>query len=463
MPGPFHGINMASGALRAFQRAMETHGNNLANVNTRGYSRQRVDFQPNEPMSLWSGGYFQLGNGVRIDSITRAREMFLENRFQSAAGDWSRFNTYTNGLQQLEGLYREPGEAGIGHALDKMFDAFSGLASNPSDTTARTRVRDAATLLATRVRTTHRELNTLREQMTVDVQSTISQINTMAEQIATLNAQIRGASASGGTPNTLLDQRDVLMRDLSQLANVTVAQQSDGTMNVYVTNFPLVVGDQARPFPTTFDPATMTVTDAGGQSFPVRGGELAGRMQAIARVDRALTDLDSFANQLRTQFNSLHQTGLNALGQTGINFFNDVAPGNPQTGAVDFNLNPAILSDLRALATGTTNAPGDGGLALAMSNLRNTSVAALGNRSVGQFYRDMVSGLANEIGQGEAQTETFASVLQQIEAQSEAISGVNLDEEMTDLMRFQRSYQAAARVLTIMDQTTEDIINMVRR
>lgn len=456
MPGTFHGINIASSALRAFQRAMETTGHNLANVNTRGYSRQRVDNVAFEPMALWSGRMFSLGTGVQIESITRAREMFLENRFQGASGDVNRYNTYAQGLQQLESVYREP-DAGISSAMNQMFDAFSGLASNPNDPTVRTTVRNSASLFAQRVRTAYTDMTEMHDQVTLGITETFRQINQMGEQIATLNEQIRAATVGGGSPNDLLDQRDLLIRDLSQLSNVRTSTQPDGTTNVFISNFPLVTSDHFRSFPTTYDAATMTVAD-GSTTYPVRGGVLMGQMQTLNRIAKSQSELDTLANTMRLQFNVLHHTGMDAAGNAGGDFFND-----GQTGAINFDLDAAISSDPSKIFAGTTGYDGDGGLALSMSQLRAQKLSDLGDRTFSDFYSASVSGLANDIGQAKAQTETFGSILDQISAQADSISGVSIDEEMADLMRYQRSYQAAARVLTILDQTTEDIINMMAR
>jgi len=456
MPGTFHGINIASSALHAFQRAMETTGHNLANVNTRGYSRQRVDNVAFEPMALWSGRMFSLGTGVQIESITRAREMFLENRFQGASGDVNRYNTYAQGLQQLESVYREP-DAGISSAMNQMFDAFSGLASNPNDPTVRTTVRNSASLFAQRVRTAYADMTEMHDQVALGITETFRQINQMGEQIATLNEQIRAATVGGGSPNDLLDQRDLLIRDLSQLSNVRTSTQPDGTTNVFISNFPLVTSDHFRSFPTTYDAATMTVAD-GSTTYPVRGGVLMGQMQTLNRIAKSQSELDTLANTMRLQFNVLHHTGMDAAGNAGGDFFND-----GQTGAINFDLDAAISSDPSKIFAGTTGYDGDGGLALSMSQLRAQKLSDLGDRTFSDFYSASVSGLANDIGQAKAQTETFGSILDQISAQADSISGVSIDEEMADLMRYQRSYQAAARVLTILDQTTEDIINMMAR
>lgn len=457
MPGTFHGINIASSALRAFQRAMETTGHNLANVNTRGYSRQRVDTFAFEPMSLWSGRMYSLGTGVQIEGITRSREMFLENRFQSANGDLSRYSTYAGSLQQLEGVYREPGEAGIANAMNQMFDAFSNLSSNPNDPTARSTVRNAGSLFAQRVRTAYEDMSQMSEQVAQEITATFTQINQIGEQISTLNAQIRSATVSGGSPNDLLDQRDQLVRDLSQLANVQSSAQPDGTLNVFVASFPLVTSDHFRAFPSGFDAQTMTVS-AGGTSYPVRGGVLMGQMQSLNRIAQAKADLDTLANTMRERFNALHHTGADSDGNAGGDFFNAGA-----TGAINFDLDPGVNGNPSLIFAGTTGLAGDGGLALAFSNLRNEKISGLGERTFAEFYDASVSGLANDISQANAQTSTFDAVLNQISAQADSISGVNMDEEMADLMRYQRSYQAAAKVLTILDQTTEDIINMMSR
>lgn len=436
---------------------METTGHNLANVNTRGYSRQRLDTAAFEPMQMWAGQMYSLGTGVNIESISRAREMFLESRYQGANGNLMRYSTYSQGIQQLESVYREPGESGISHAMNKLFDAFSGLSSNPNDPTARTTVRNAADVFAQRVRTAYAEMSAMDEQVNAEIQNTFTQINQIGQQIATLNSQIRAATSSGGSPNDLLDQRDMLLRDLSNLSNVTTSPQPDGTVNVFLSNFPLVTTDHFRSFPTTFDAATMTLTD-GSTSYPVRGGVLMGQFQTLNRIAQSQAELDTLANTMRTQFNTLHQTGADAAGNMGGFFFND-----GQTGAINFDLDPIIKTDSTKIFAGTTGYEGDGGLALAMSQLRDMKLAALGDRTFAQYYNASVSGVANDISQADAQVETFGSILTQISAQADSISGVNMDEEMADLMRYQRSYQAAARVLTILDQTTEDIINMMNR
>jgi flagellar hook-associated protein 1 len=467
MPGSFQGLYSASSALRSFQRAMEVTGNNLSNVNTRGYSRRTTEFAQSEPIGFWSQGQKFVGTGVNIQSITRARAGFLDLRMQTALGDQAKYSATAGGLRSIEALYNEPGENGINNALGKFFDSWSSLASNPSDSVARVRVKDSANLLATRVRDTWSGLNQLKDSVNVELQGNIQRIDTISSQIASLNSQIRQNAGLGGEPSHLLDQRDMLVDELSGIVNVSTSVSSDGTMSVFMSNYSLVDTVGSHSANGTVNAATGTMT-IGTQSIPIRGGALAGQIATLNRIQSAQSELDTFANQLKTQINAIHRTGTNSAGATNVDFFNDVvqpappATPIPQSGAIDFSVNAALLSDPSQIATGTTGNAGDGSLALQLSRLRDQKFGTLGNKTFGEFYGQHIGKIAEEIRYHDAQAETFESIVAQVESQRQSISGVNLDEEMVDMQRYQRSYQAAARVLSVMDQMTEDLINIIR-
>lgn len=462
MPGAFHGLGIATSALRAFQRAIEVTGNNISNANTKGYSRQRIELQSSTPLDFFSTRYSELGTGVSVQSINRAREMFLEARMQSSLGNSGRYSAYADGLRQVEAVYNEPGDSGIANALDQMFNAWSAVASNPSDSASRQQLVNAASLLTSRVRDTYKNLSTLEDQVHQSVTANVESVNNIGARLAQLNGEIRAASVAGGSPNSLLDERDGLVRDLSKLIGVSTTIGSDGTMAVYAGNYPLVLGSDVNNIPNTFDAGSQTFT-ANGVSFVVRGGEIMGNLSTLQRLASAKSELDTLANTMKTQFNALHSTGTNLLGNTGVNFFKDTVSPTPQTGAIDFEVEAAILANPRAIAAGTSGAAGDGTLALQLSQMKETKFAALGNQTIQGFYGSHVSGISKDITFFSAQLDTASAIVNQIDAQQESISGVNIDDEMTDLLRYQRSYQAAAKVLTIMDQVTEDLINMVRR
>ncbi len=463
MPGAFHGLGLASNALRAFQRALDTTGHNIANVNTPGYSRQVIDFAPTEPIPFYDqGGRHQLGTGVTVASLNRIRDMFLESRMRQAQGDSQRFGSLATNLGQIEGLFNEPGANGIATALDQFFNSWSGLSSNPSDPAMRLQVRSTAQTLANRVRGTYDSLRDYQSQLGAEASQVIQRINNLSETIASLNERIRGAVSTEGQPNDLMDQRDLALQELSGLINVTTETFSDGSVSVYATQFTLVDSTGARPYPSTFDATAQTVTD-GTNTFDVRSGRLLGIFQSIQATNQAMAKLDNLANSLRTQINGLHQTGVAANGATNVQFFNDPGLPGPQTGAIDFDLSSALLASADNIAAGVSGSAGDGGLALGLSNLRNAPFASMGNKGFQDYYKDTVAQIGQDAAYYESTSKTQDSIIAQIDNQRQSVSGVSIDDEMANMLKFQRSYQAAAKCLTIFDQVTEDLIGMLKR
>ncbi len=459
MAGTFHGINMASNALRAFQRALDVTGHNISNVNTVGYTRQTIEFKQNDPNRFWSAGTHSLGNGMSVSSVNRIRDAFLEQRRLQATGDTGKFLEMADSLRNIEGLFLEPGGSGIADAMDKFFNAWSALASNPNEPGTRMQVQQAGETLAMRVRTTYQALSDHLSFAETSVTSTLQQVQNLSDQIADLNGQIRQKQAEGMRPNDLQDLRDQAIRDLGQLVDIHTYEQPDGTVNVFMNQLTLVDSAGAIPTPMTFDTAANTISDGSG-TFDVRSGKLRALFETAEQIKIYQSSLDDLANNLRTQVNTVHATGTNPLGATGVGFFNDSVP---QSGAIDFALDPAVAADPRAIASSVSGAPGDGGLALALSRLRDQAQAALGNRTFSSFFQDMVGDIGRRAEYWTAQVNTQAAMNEQIEAQIQAVSGVSLDDEMANMLRFQRSYQAAAKALTIFDQTTEDLLNMIRR
>lgn len=463
MPGAFHGINLASTALRAFQRALDTSGHNIANVNTPGYSRQAVDLSSLGGIPVYDvTGQHMVGQGVTIGSVNRIRDMFLDARMRQAQGDANRFQNLSANLSQVEGLFNEPGSNGIATALDQFFNAWSGLSSNPGDPAMRLQVRSAGQVLTDRVRGTYSNLKDYQGQLNTQVVQTISRINELAGKIAALNKGIREATAGNGTPNDLLDQRDAALQELSGLINVTTSIASDGTMTVSATQFTLVDSGGARTYPSQFDATAQTVTD-GTSTFDVRSGRLLGLFQSLQATNQAMAKLDTLANTLRTQINTLHQSGVAANGSTNVMFFNDPGLPGPQTGAIDFNLSAAVQSSADNIASGTSGNAGDGGLALSLSNARSSAQAAMGNKTFQDFYKDTVSQIAQDAAYFDSSSKTQQAIIAQVANQQQSVAGVSIDDEMANMMQFQRSYEAAAKALTVFDQVTEDLIGMLKR
>lgn len=461
MPSPFHGIGLTSNALRAFQRALDVTGHNIANVNTPGYTRQTVQFSDTEPTLFYQGGVYALGNGVQISSINRIRDAFLAQRSLGAAADTGKFAEMANGLTNVQSLFLEPGGSGIADAMDKFFNSWSALASDPNEPTARLEVQQAGSTLANRIRNTYSDLKSQLDNTNTTITDTLNQVQNLSKTIADLNSQIRHKTAEGAMPNDLLDLRDQAVKQLGTLVDITTYDQPDGGVNVYMNQLTLVDSAGAVPTPMTFNSATNQISDATG-TFDVGSGRLRALFESAQQIKTYQGNLDTLANSLRTTVNSVHTTGTNPLGNTGVNFFGDVTSPTPQTGAIDFDLDPAIKANPQAIATSVSGAAGDGGLALSLSQLRDQSNPLLGNVTFNRYFSNLVSDVGTKKQYWDAQVTTQTAMNDQINQQIQSVSGVSLDDEMANMVKFQRSYQAAAKALSIFDQMTQDLINLIR-
>ncbi|MCE9557622.1 MAG: hypothetical protein K8R88_01595 [Armatimonadetes bacterium] len=277
---------------------------------------------------------------------------------------------------------------------------------------------------------------------------------------STVSNQIRQASVNGAEPSDLLDRRDNLLEQLSGLVNVTTQDQADGTVNVFMSEATLVDGATSTDLPSGINAAGQ-LTD-GTHTYTVRSGQLAGHLSNTTQIKTQLAQLDTLANTIRTQVNAIHTTGLNANGTTAINFFNDALPGDPQTGAIDFDLSVEVASDTKNIAIGVTAAAGDNGLALQISGLRSVSVASLGNKSMLDYHKDNVAAVGSNHAYFMNAADTQGAIAEQIDNQRQAVSGVSIDDEMSNMLKYQKSYQAAAKMVGVFDQMAQDIIGMIR-
>jgi flagellar hook-associated protein 1 FlgK len=460
MPNAFTGIELASRALRTFQRGLDVAGHNIANVNTAGYSRQTVDYGATDPTTFFARTIQMMGTGVTIRTVTRAQDLFLQARMGVTQSQIGRFDAAAAKARHVEAIIGEPGPNGISSALDRFFNAWSSLASNPGEPAARLEVQQAGASLADRIRGLHRDFVATDSQLNLEIAGTRQEIDGLTSEIARLNEGIRSQLALGAQPNDLMDQRDMALERLGRLIDVQSHVQEDGSVMVYMGSLNLVDKSGSRPFPTAFDAASYTVND-GSLDHGVRSGRLFGLFEAMNRLNAHKADLDALANSLRAEVNAMHRLGVNPNATTDIPFFAETAIP-PTTGAIDFALDAQILADVNNISAGTSGRAGDGGLALSLAQMRDTAIAGLSGRTFSQFYGDIVSTAASQVVSSSADLDTHGAVASQIEAQRQSVRGVSLDDEMAAMLRLQRSYQAAAKALALFDQVTEDLIGLIR-
>jgi flagellar hook-associated protein 1 FlgK len=458
MAGLFSAIDTLSSALDAFQTELSVTGNNVANVNTPGYSEETADLVQAPSITQTVGPGISVGNGVSVGAVTRIQSMFLQQQNQSAAAGTGQLTTMSNGLSSVQSLLNEPGTNGVSDALSSLFNAFSGLASNPSDTSQQLAVQTAAMTLTQRVQTLSQNLTTQASQNTQSVASTLTSIQTAINNLANINQQIHLGSTATSQPNSLLDERDQALTSLSNLVGVQAQFNSDGTVNVSMNGMTLVNQSGGYQFPSNYNMANSTVTSTDGTTFPVTSGQLSGEFQLSNTISGYQSQLDTLANTVTSQVNTIYATATNASGATNMQFFTAT---NPPGGAANFSLTPAITASSSAIATGTSGEASDGGVALAISQLQNTNVAGLGNQSIEGYYTNFVSAIGTQVSYYNSQVSTQANVSSQITSQIQSVSGVSLDDEMSSMLEYQRSYQAAAQALSSINSTMDSVINML--
>jgi len=334
-------LNIGTGALLANQSALQTIGNNIANVNTPGYSRQSVVLQ-NRPGQFSGSGYY--GNGVDILTVTRTYSEFLTKQAGISSAVAAADSTRSDSLNQLENLF-QGGPDGLGAAVSDTLNGFSDITSAPTDLTARSVVLARADNMAARFRDTSTQLNELKVGTTSQLKTDVTTINSLANQIAKANDQITRALGSGQSPNDLLDQRDQLIRDLNKYVQTTNLPADDGSVGIFLASSqPLVLGNTVSPVSIVNDPfndpakSKLAITVAGSthviDESMLGGGEVAGllRFQNTDLVD-ATNLLGRMALAIGTKMNEQQALGLDLNGNAGTALFNlaSIPNGYPAT------------------------------------------------------------------------------------------------------------------------------------
>jgi len=425
----FTGLQTALSGLEAAQAAITTTGENIANANTAGYTRQTVQTTPTAPLTIpgntQQGGGTQLGTGVSITDITRIRNQFLDVQYRAQNTATSNANSNTSELGQVQTALNEPSDNGLQSVMSKFWGAWSGLASSPTNPAAQQAVVDAGQTLASTFNAVSQQMQTVQSQAAQQYASLTGangQVADDAQQIATLNSQISSATQAGISPNTLLDQRDKLLDDLSSLAQISVSTGSNGavTVNFGDASSPLVSGT------TVTWPQTLT-SAAGGQL-----GSLLNMSSATGPIGQYLSSLDNVAGQVISSVNAL---------QPSSPFFTGTTAG---TMAVS-----ATASTLQTSSSSTS------GPDLAQG------IANLSNGPADQAYAAFVAQVGSGVQAAQSTQSTQQAVLTAVSNQRQSVSGVSLDEEMTNLIQYQQAYQASARVMNAINSTLDTLINSV--
>lgn len=448
------GLNTVMRALLTQQQAMDLTSQNVANANTEGYSRQRVHMQAVAPV-----GTPPVGGGVAVQGIERMRDAFVDFQIRMESASEGEYRMRSESLSMAEISLDEPSEGGLRHLMDAFFNAWRDLANAPEETTARQAVIEAGDSLAFAAQRANGTFTSLQGDADARVGALVNEINSLSADVALLNQQIMAQRVGGSSASELTDQRDLALDRLAQITNLQVIEQENGQTDLFVSGRALVLSSKNFPMYVDRNAANNNYYDVKWQSdgtvATFGGGEMQGLLhQRDTDLPARLADLDTFIGQLIIDVNLVHAAGFAADGvTTGTAFFAGVDSSNI---AVDAAVvaSPALIA-----AAAVIGAPGDNANAYAMSDLQSALALVGGTQTYDSFYTSMVTELGVGARDTAARMLSQQHVINRAEELRQSVAGVNLDEEMVALVQYQRAYEAAAQVISKIDEMLDRLIN----
>jgi flagellar hook-associated protein 1 FlgK len=441
----FVGIQTSLRGLLAQQRALDVTGHNISNASTVGYTRQEAALVATAPLNVTAGGMANggmLGTGVDVQSYRRVRDQFLDLQYRAQNMQLGEQSGRSSALQDVELAFAEPGENGIANALDQFWSSWSDVTNSADSGAARQGAIDKGRTLAQQINDLQASLAGARQRAADELSQTAGaggQISQISSDLAsTLNA-IRGAEMTGAQPNDLYDRRDLLLDQLSSLGQVSVTPSPAGGVDVSLGGVPIVDTDDTTGIasvPVTSFPMTFTTSPGG------RLGALLDLSSATGSIASYQTDLTAMAQSLVSSVNGIYSA-------SGTNFFTSTTNA---AGLPEIDVNPALTAATLAAGIG---GPADNSIAM--------SIAQLTGGDADTRYRQLVTRMGNEVSQAKRQEATAQVLTDNLKDRRDSVSGVSLDEEMSNIIRFQRAYQASARAMSTTDEMLDTLINRAGR
>ncbi|MFH0781255.1 MAG: flagellar hook-associated protein FlgK [Pseudomonadota bacterium] len=478
MAGLLNALNSARTSLEVNQKSIEITGNNISNVNTVGYSRQKADFETYPAMNF---GDFFIGQGVKISNVSRQHDVFIEQQLKQKAVDFGLQDALTRPLSELESVFTITDD-NISTDINNFFDSLQELTANPSDLVQRNNVILQGDVLATSFNTTIDQLNSIQENINNTIVSKLDTVNSQLKELADLNDRIYSIEIRGQMANSARDQRDIVAKDLAQTLGAQSYEDKNGMLSVVLPGgLPLVQGNMAMSISALTSGSDMTLQlHAGGVTRDLGVKTLGGAFQGLLDVRDNLipemtADLDKLAYELSVQVNLQHQAGGGLDSSTGNNFFNmppnyAASPPGPAPTAAQYkdaarNMSVAITDPAKIAAgaapdpgppTGNV-APGDNSNAIILSNISDTYLIG-GTDSFTSLYGKLSAKIGVESNQNQLSLKGAQDAMDQLENFRDGLVGVSLEEEMISLIQFQRGFESSAKFLSTVDEMMSTVI-----
>ncbi len=467
-------MNVGQRAMMNSQAALQTVSHNIANKNTEGYSRQQVETFSNFPNGA---GKMRVGTGARAVTVQRVNNPYLEKQLAGEKSQLGFLNGQNVALMRLEQVYNEQQVDGLNSSIGKFFNSFRELSTNPESMPKRIAVKESADLLVRDFNRVGEQLADIRKEANGQAQVQVNEINSVTQEIASLNMQVQKVEIGGGFANDERDRRDALLKNLGELIDIKWAEGKDSTVTISTADDAiLVVGNEARKLEAVSTPGRenkaegdfdimyyhneyaepMVLTDR------IRGGKLGGLLSVrdgdVTEFERKI-DMLSF--EIANRVNDLHRQGHNAYNQRGEDFFSHVGGQDGASGTI--KINPTILGDVgRIVAGADPNSPGDNRIANMISDVQHSKSMLDGATSIDEYYNGMVAELGLRTQNINGMVATQEGVVNQLENLRESYSGVNIDEEIASMIEWQKQFDASARIIRTADEMLDTVINIRR-
>lgn len=450
-------------ALHASQLGINITGQNIANVNTPGYTRLRVEAVPTPANAAHIR--FQ-GSEISNDGVQMIRDQFVEARLQTETGLTGRLEARYDALAPIDTVYGEADAGGgLQAALVGFFNSFRDLEAQPTSISIRATVVAHADTLASTLRTTRGRLTDLRSDVNATMLTTVDRVNVLVGQVAEYNAKIGVAEGAGELATEMRDQRGEVIRELAELTGARTTQDTSGSFTLSLPDGrALVVADQSFPITAVSTPPNGLVSlEMDGQAISLTSGKLKGLAEAVDELSNQITSLDQLAESVADRVNTLHTAGSDLSGNNGTALFTANGGGaiNAQNIQIDaaFRANPRLV-----VAAANGGGSGDASVARGIASLLSDTSSNIGgqNDSFENFYSSLVTSAGMSVRSTEDALATQQLILAQTQAQRDSVSGVSLDEETINLLQYQKAYEAAAKFLRVADEMTQMVLALAQ-
>ncbi|MBS1792357.1 MAG: flagellar hook-associated protein FlgK [Acidobacteria bacterium] len=454
----FSAFEIGRRALNANQYGINITGQNIANVNTPGYSRRQAILQESTTAEL---GVYRVGTGVTVHGVQSFRDNLIQSRIQTETGIAGRLTAFRDTMSPVEVALQGSDSGGLQNAMGQFFGAFRDLDANPNSVSLRSVVVQRGVNLVNSFQATRSKLDNVRIDTDGQIRTAVDQVNTLAEHIASLNGEIRNADSVGADTGALKDQRSELIEQISDLAGVHQTINADGTVNLTIGDGRSLVSGNAsfKLTASTTPPYGFATITLDGQPANFEEGKIRGFQDAMTETTNQITSLDGLADAMMQRVNGLHISGTDLDGASGDKFFTS---GSPTT-AGNIAVNPLLVANPRMVVASPVTQPGQSGtVAGQIANLLTDQSTQVGSKtgSFSSIYGSMLTDAGEKINSAESDLQTQAAIIAQTTAQRDAVSGVSLDEEAINLMQYQKAFEAAARFIKVADEMTQTILSL---